>query len=104
METWLPNYYTEAEKNNSWWQNAFTANFIGDHFLKNTGFMVGALFSGIATSGVLSKAMKLEQSRNIFKNMASAAGMNNKNAIIHKNKIDKLHKEKINIKKKQFDI
>lgn len=81
MEVWLPNYYTEAEKNNSWWQNAFTANFIGDHFLKNTGFMVGALFSGIATSGILSKAMKLEQSRNIFKGMASAAGMNDKNAI-----------------------
>lgn len=81
MEVWLPNYYTEAEKNNSWWQNAFTANFIGDHFLKNTGFMVGALFSGMATSGVLSKVMKLEQSRNIFKNMASAAGMNDKNAI-----------------------
>ena len=81
MEVWLPNYYTEAEKNNSWWQNMFTANFIGDHFLKNTGFMVGALFSGMATSGVLSKVMKLEQSRNIFKNMASAAGMNNKNAI-----------------------
>ena len=81
MEVWLPNYYTEAEKNNSWWQNMFTANFIGDHFLKNTGFMVGALFSGMATSGVLSKVMKLEQSRNIFKNMASAAGMNNKEAI-----------------------
>ena len=42
----LPNYYTNEEMETPWWSNIFTANFIGDKFLKNIGFTVGAYYSG----------------------------------------------------------
>ena len=44
-ESVLPNYYTDAEKNDPWYENIFSANFIGDKFLKNLGFAVGAALS-----------------------------------------------------------
>lgn len=47
----LPNYYTRAELEQPWYNNIFTANFIGDKFIKNLGFTVGALYSGGAISG-----------------------------------------------------
>lgn len=49
----LPNYYTDEEKNEPWYTNIFTANFLGDKFLKNIGFTVGAFYSG----GLYSKAL-----------------------------------------------
>lgn len=49
----LPNYYTDEEKNEPWYTNIFTANFLGDKFLKNIGFIVGAYYSG----GLYSKAL-----------------------------------------------
>ena len=76
----LPNYYTKTQLNRSWYQNLFTANFIGDHFLKNTGFMVGALLGARATGNVVSNLMGIENSRNIFKGIAAAAGMNDMSA------------------------
>ena len=54
FEQWLPNYYTQEEKNSPWYENIFTANFLGDKFIKNLGFSVGAIYSG----GVWSKALK----------------------------------------------
>lgn len=42
----LPNYYTQEEQNSPWYENIFTANFLGDKFIKNLGFSVGALYSG----------------------------------------------------------
>ena len=45
-ENWLPNYYSEQEQNSPWYENIFTANFIGDKFIKNLGFTVGAFYSG----------------------------------------------------------
>lgn len=54
FEQWLPNYYTQDEKNSPWYENIFTANFLGDKFIKNLGFSVGAIYSG----GVWSKALK----------------------------------------------
>lgn len=47
----IPNYYTEEEKENAWYENIFTANFIGDKFLKNVGFSVGAAAAGILVGG-----------------------------------------------------
>ena len=47
----LPNYYTRAELEQPWYNNIFTANFIGDKIIKNLGFTVGALYSGGAISG-----------------------------------------------------
>ena len=72
----LPNYYSKTQLNRSWYQNLFTANFIGDHFLKNTGFMIGALMGAKVIGGAVSKLMGIENSRNIFRGMAAAAGMN----------------------------
>lgn len=45
-EEWLPNYYSQKELDSPWYENIFSANFIGDKFIKNLGFSVGALYSG----------------------------------------------------------
>ena len=42
----LPNYYTNQEQEQPFYKNIFTANFIGDKFLKNLGFTVGAFYGG----------------------------------------------------------
>lgn len=49
----LPNYYTQDELNQPWYTNIFTANFLGDKFIKNLGFTVGAFYSG----GIYSKGL-----------------------------------------------
>lgn len=55
MESYLPNYRTEEEQNNAWYQNLGTMNFWADSFLKNIGFTVGAFYSGNAwTKGLKS--------------------------------------------------
>lgn len=59
-EELLPNYYTKAEQEEPWYKNVFTANFLGDKFLKNLGFTVGAFYSGNVYSYAL-KAAKLPQ-------------------------------------------
>lgn len=56
----LPNYYTEAEQEQPWYENIFTANFLGDKFIKNLGFTIGAFYSGGVTAAGL-KATKLPQ-------------------------------------------
>lgn len=56
----LPNYYTRAEQEQPWYENIFTANFLGDKFIKNLGFAVGAFYSGgVAAAGL--KVTKLPQ-------------------------------------------
>lgn len=72
-EKWLPNYYTKAEQENPWYENIFTANFIGDKFLKNLGFTIGAAYSGKVTAGVASKAMGLKGVRDAFKGAVTTA-------------------------------
>lgn len=56
----LPNYYTRAEQEQPWYENIFTANFLGDKFIKNLGFTVGAFYSGSVTAAGL-KVTKLPQ-------------------------------------------
>ena len=56
----LPNYYTKAEQEQPWYENIFTANFLGDKFIKNLGFTVGAFYGGGVTAAGL-KATKLPQ-------------------------------------------
>ena len=51
------NYYTNQELNSPWYENIFTANFLGDKFIKNMGFTVGAF----ATGNLVSSAMKATQ-------------------------------------------
>jgi hypothetical protein len=55
-QTYLPNYYTNIEKDSAWYStdNWFTANFLFDKLIKNSGFAVGAMVSGnIANAGLL---------------------------------------------------
>ena len=56
----LPDYYTRAEQEQPWYENIFTANFLGDKFIKNLGFTVGAFYSGGVTAAGL-KVTKLPQ-------------------------------------------
>lgn len=56
----LPNYYTDAERNEPWYENIVTANFLGDKFIKNLGFSVGAFYGGNVIGAGL-KATKLPQ-------------------------------------------
>ena len=65
----MPNYYTDEQRNAHWYEpvNLFSANFVGDKFLKNTGFMIGAAYSGRVNAGVMSKAVAKRSARNAFK-------------------------------------
>lgn len=54
----MPNYYSREELEEPWYKNIFTANWLGDKFLKNLGFSIGALYSGgVYTAGL--KALKI---------------------------------------------
>ena len=57
MEENLPNYYTQDEMYDPW-GNIFSANFLGDKFIKNLGFAVGALYSGGVYAGAARAAGK----------------------------------------------
>jgi len=54
-QNYLPNYYTDEEKNASWYStdNWFTTNFLFDKLVKNAGFAVGAMVSGNMANGAL---------------------------------------------------
>ena len=54
-QEYLPNYYTDQEKNADWYSpdNWWTANFLFDKVIKNSGFAVGAIISGNIASKVL---------------------------------------------------
>jgi hypothetical protein len=73
-EEWMPNYTTEWEQNTPWWQRLGTANFWGDHFLKNTGFFVGAYLSGMGNAKMLTKAMQLDKMKLAFKGVVTSEG------------------------------
>lgn len=54
----MPNYYSREELEEPWYKSIFTANWLGDKFLKNLGFSVGAIYSGgVYTAGL--KALKI---------------------------------------------
>lgn len=75
-EETLPNYYTRDEQEEPWYENIFTANFIGDKFIKNLGFSVGAFYSGNITAAGL-KASKLPQLIGAIKNSSKAPAIVN---------------------------
>lgn len=54
MEEVLPNNYSQAELEGNFLNHVFTANFIGDKFLKNLGFTIGAMYSGAIWTKALS--------------------------------------------------
>lgn len=55
VEDYLPNYYTNVEKNASWYSpdKLFTANFLWNGIVKNLGFAAGAALSGGIYTNVL---------------------------------------------------
>ena len=57
-QEYLPNYYTDQEKNANWYSpdNWWTANFLFDKAIKNSGFAVGAIISGNMASKALGAA------------------------------------------------
>jgi len=57
-QEYLPNYYADTEKNADWYSpdNWFTANFLFDKVIKNSGFAVGAVISGNMASKALGLA------------------------------------------------
>ncbi len=71
FEDWLPNYYSTEEQQSVFENpsNLFTANFVGDKFLKNLGFMIGAAYSGKVNAGAVSKALGMTEARNAFKGL-----------------------------------
>lgn len=73
-ESALPNYYTDAEQNDPWYENIFSANFIGDKFLKNLGFAVGVAYSGKISAGATSRLLGLNKARQAFKGAVTASG------------------------------
>lgn len=66
-ERWLPNYYTQYEQQAPWYENIFTANFIGDKFLKNLGFTIGAVAGAYVTGSLGAKAFMKKGVRDAFK-------------------------------------
>ena len=58
METWLPNYKTQEQQENSWYQNLGTMNFWADSILKNLGFTVGSAASMYVGLGAIGKVAK----------------------------------------------
>jgi alkylated DNA repair dioxygenase AlkB/predicted NAD-dependent protein-ADP-ribosyltransferase YbiA (DUF1768 family) len=60
-QEYLPNYYTDVEKNANWYStdNWMKANFIFDKFIKNAGFAVGAMYSGNLANAFLKGAGRL---------------------------------------------
>lgn len=73
MESLLPNYYTKEEQEGPWTDHIFSANFIGDKFLKNMGFTIGAAYNARVTAGLMSKAMGLKGVRDAFKGAVTTA-------------------------------
>lgn len=55
----LPNYYTNAEREGPWYDNIFTANFLGDKLIKNLGFTVGAFYGGNLIASGMARGLRL---------------------------------------------
>jgi hypothetical protein len=54
----LPNFYTQQEQEAEWWSrdNWFTANFLFDKLIKNSGYAVGAMVGGNMANTILLRA------------------------------------------------
>lgn len=71
----LPNYYTQEELESAWYENLGTANFWGDNIIKNMGFAIGALGSGMVASGAASRILgmsKLTKTSDVLRGLTKA--------------------------------
>ena len=57
-EQFFPNYRTEKEQNDHWWNRMNTINFWYDDIVKNIGFTIGAIYSGAVYTKALQVGMK----------------------------------------------
>lgn len=73
-EETFPNYYSQNELNSPWYENIFTANFLGDKLIKNLGFSIGAIYSGGVYAAPL-KAAKVANAVNTVFRTAKATPM-----------------------------
>ena len=103
----LPNYYTDAERNEPWYENVFTANFLGDKFIKNLGFTVGAFYSGgleaagvrglgkLATVGAKRLGAGIKTLKGISKaSSIVAAGLGSATSAVNEGRIEALNNSK----------
>lgn len=102
-EETLPNYYTRDEQEEPWYENIFTANFIGDKFIKNLGFSVGAFYSGNITAAGL-KASKLPQLIGAIKNSSKAPAIVNSAVGATISSVDEGRIEALNNSKDWFEL
>ena len=76
-EELFPNYRTEYERSDKyqdeWYKHIFSANFIGDSFLKNFGFTVGAIAGGAVWSKAISAGLKSLAASDLLKGVVAAA-------------------------------
>lgn len=76
-DEWFPNYRTQEERSEEyqkeWYKHMGTANFIGDSFLKNFGFTVGAMGGGVVWSRLLGASMSKKLAGDILKGSVAAA-------------------------------
>ncbi|MBR1910388.1 MAG: hypothetical protein IJ821_07365 [Lachnospiraceae bacterium] len=76
-DEWFPNYRTTEERSDeyqrNWQKHIFSANFIGDSFLKNFGFTVGAMAGGMVWSKALSGAFRTATANQLMKGVTAAA-------------------------------
>ena len=65
----MPNYYSNEQRESPWYNpvNLFSANFVGDKFVKNLGFMLGAAYSGKVNANVAAKTFAKKELRDAFK-------------------------------------
>ena len=108
-EELLPNYYTKDETEQPWYNNIFTANFLGDKFIKNLGFTVGAFYSGMVGASVL-KASKIPQLIGTLTKLSEApalvtSGIGSVISAVNEGRIEALNNSKdwFNLHKTQFD-
>ena len=73
-EDLLPVYRTAEQRTNDengeWYKNVFSAYFIGDKFLKNLGFAVGAYYSGMVWSKLTNSVLNMASARAALKGSA----------------------------------
>lgn len=74
------NYQTAEERGRHWWENMFTANFIGDTLIKNAGFTIGAVLGGKMTVNAMGNAMNMREVRDAFKGLAAELELSGKSA------------------------
>lgn len=76
-EEWFPNYRTTEEQTEKyqreWWKHMGTANFIGDSFLKNFGFTVGAMAGGAVWTAGMNKILRKRLANDILKSSLLAS-------------------------------